>query len=470
MEESERIDTEKRDDISLVQISTDDTPSKKIEVPEGGRQGWMTVAAVFFFNCATWASNSAYAIYLAHYLKYNTFEGGTKLDYAAVGGIAFSAGLLFGPLIKLLMKMTSVRMSIIIGAVFQFVGLMLCAFSTKLWEIYCTQGLLIGFGLAFISMPAMTIIPQWFRKKRSLASSIGSMGSGIGGIVFNLALQAIIRTISLRWALIIQALMCLSCTTTGLILVRTRSEEIKTSMVIWDSSMLREKAVWLFIGYVMFTILGYVVMLYNLADFTISLGYSSHDGSVVACMVSVGVVFGRPSIGRLSDIFGPVTTSIFGHLVVGILCLAMWIPARNLATAIAFAIIQGGLMGSIWVVIAPISARLVGLRKLEVAMCMIWVVIGVFGMVSPVIGIKLRGSAPEGSQYDVSQYKYPAVWCGVVYLVSSICLWFMRAYLIVRDQEAERSSSHEDNDELKIHVTWTQIMRNLFSKSATRTV
>lgn len=38
-------------------------------------------------------ANSGYAIYLAHYLENNTFAGGSKLDYASIGGLAFSCGL-----------------------------------------------------------------------------------------------------------------------------------------------------------------------------------------------------------------------------------------------------------------------------------------------------------------------------------------------------------------------------------------
>ncbi|CDR46247.1 CYFA0S22e01706g1_1 [Cyberlindnera fabianii] len=459
---------EKKDSTTISQEK--DVTTQEIHVPEGGRQGWMTVAAVFFFNCATWAANSAYAAYLAHYLQYDTFKGASKLDYSAIGGIAFGCGLFLSPLFKLLIRATSVRKTIFLGGVCQFVGIMLAAFSTKLWEIYLTQGVLIGFGLAAVTMPAMTIIPQWFRKKRSLAVAIAATGSGIGGVIFNLGIQAIIKNISLRWALIIQAIMCATCVTLGLCLLRTRYDEIKTSARVWDSSMLRHKIFWMFGLYIALTMLGYVVLMYNLADFTISLGYSAHQGSIVSCMISVGIVFGRPIVGRLSDRFGTVTTSIFAHMIVGILCLAMWIPARNLATAIAFALLQGGMMGSIWVVLAPMATRLVGLRKLEVALCMMWIGIGAFGIVSPVIGIELRSSPKPGVTTDPTIYKYASVWCGCVYLGSAIVLWLIRAYLITRDREAEKQSSHEDNDELSIPVGWDQLVSNLFSVSKTRKV
>ena len=79
-------------------LDTVQPESNVIEVPDGG-YGWFVVIAIFLFNISTWASNSGFSIYLAYYLQHDKFAGGTKLDYAAIGGIAFGAGLLFMPLI-----------------------------------------------------------------------------------------------------------------------------------------------------------------------------------------------------------------------------------------------------------------------------------------------------------------------------------------------------------------------------------
>lgn len=450
-------------------MQTPQVPSKFIEVPDGG-YGWFVVLGVFFLNIATWAANSGYSIYLAYYLNNNKFAGANKLDYAAIGGLAFGSGLIFGPVVRLLTKHTSVRTSIMIGASCQFTGTMLAAFSTRLWQVYLTQGVLIGVGMGLICIPATTLIAQWFRKKRSMAQALAAAGSGVGGVVFNLAVQSMIKELSLRWALIIQAIMCAACNTIGFLLVRPRDKDIQTSMRIWETKMFTYACYWMFIAYFCTTLLGYVVLLYNLADFTISLGYSAHQGSVVACMVSVGIVFGRPTVGKLSDLFGPVTTSIFAHALVGLLCLAMWIPARNYATAIVFALIQGGSMGSVWVVIASIGSRVVGLRKLDVAMSMAWIFIGSFGIVSPIIGIKLRGTIPEGQTSDPTQYRNPAIYCGVCYLASAFILWMLRGYLIARDEEAHKMGSQEDNDELNLPVTPAECFKSMLALSKSRKV
>lgn len=99
----------------------------------------------------------------------------------------------FAPVITWLYHIFSIQFIIGLGILFQGAALLLAAFSVTLWEIYLTQGVLIGFGLAFIFIPSVTLIPLWFRNKRSLASGIGTAGSGLGGIVFNLGMQSILQ-------------------------------------------------------------------------------------------------------------------------------------------------------------------------------------------------------------------------------------------------------------------------------------
>ncbi|KAH3679608.1 hypothetical protein WICMUC_000840 [Wickerhamomyces mucosus] len=439
-----------------------------IEVPDGG-YGWVVCFGVLLFNISTWASNSAYAVYLAHYLDNDVFEGATTLDFAAVGGIAFGCGLLFSNVILWVARLTSVRFAVALGAVFQFSGLILAAFSKKIWQIYLTQGVLIGFGLAFIIIPSNSLMSQWFREKRALTQAITVTGSGFGGIMFNLAIQKIIQNISLKWALIIQAIICTVCTVTGIILIRTRDEHIKPVFKFWDFKIMKTSPFIIVSFYLGFAILGYVVLLYNLSDFTVSLGYSESQGSIVTCMISVGIILGRPTVGRLSDRFGPTTVGIFCHILVGIFNLAIWLPARNLSTAIGFAIVQGGLMGTIWVVLPPITSRLFGLKRISLVLSMFYTIIGVFAIVSPVIGIKLRTSAPQGT-YSPTQYRDPAIYCGCVYLGAALLLWVIRAYLLSRDEVAEKTESHEDNDELHIKVSFTQILSKLFARSPHRKV
>ena len=56
-----------------------------VDVPPNGGYGWVCVAAVATINGHTWGLNSAYAVFLAHYLSTSAFPGATPLQYAFIG-------------------------------------------------------------------------------------------------------------------------------------------------------------------------------------------------------------------------------------------------------------------------------------------------------------------------------------------------------------------------------------------------
>lgn len=200
---------------------------------------------------------------------------------------------------------------------------------------------------------------------------------------------------------------------------------------------------------------GYVVVLYSLSSFTTAMGYSSDEGSYVSCMVAVGWFFGRPVLGYICDRCGSVSVNIFVYLILAILSWAMWIPCRNLATALAFGILQGLLMGTIWTSLGAIVTRVTGLQKLRAALGIIWIPLGVFGLVSPIIGIVLRSG--QGTQ--PGDFKRTAIFAGFGYLGGSLSLWLLRGYLVARDSKVDEAHRPVDTDELDVPVNLVEILK-----------
>lgn len=182
----------------------------------------------------------------------NTFPGGGKLDYSAIGGLSFGAGLIFAPLILWLQDALCVQIVIDLGIVFQAVALMLAAFSTKLWHIYLTQGLLLSYGLDFIFIPSLALLPQWFRKKRAWATGIGASGSGVGGVIFELGMRRMMKIRNVKWALIVQFILCLVLNSVAVALTRTtkkgRFRISKPKVNMFDRQVCTNIGVWFIMG------------------------------------------------------------------------------------------------------------------------------------------------------------------------------------------------------------------------------
>ncbi|KAG0686282.1 hypothetical protein C6P40_004619, partial [Pichia californica] len=127
------------DDLQLERI--DSIKSTNDAIPDKFT-GWglTSVIGCALFNFNTWGANSAYALYYEEYLNHNIFDGATKYSYAIIGGLAFSSGLVFSPVINFMIGVIGIKQTIFIGILIYFAAIILASFSTKLWEIYCTQG------------------------------------------------------------------------------------------------------------------------------------------------------------------------------------------------------------------------------------------------------------------------------------------------------------------------------------------
>ncbi|KAK6462318.1 monocarboxylate transporter [Scheffersomyces coipomensis] len=427
---------------------------------------WVICFASFLINFASWGQNSGFAIYFSYYLNNDTFKGATKMDYSFIGGIAFGVGLSFSPVINYMMGKVGTRPTIAIGNCLQFTALMLASFSRKKWQLYLTQGLMQSFGLALVSIPGTTILPQYFKKKRVLSGGLATAGSGVGGICFNLGMQHVVETKSVFWALRIQSIIGFILVWIAIILIRTKDKKINIQFTAFDKDIVQTAGFWIFALFVITCMFGYVVVLYTLAEFTTALGYSEYQGSIVSAMVQLGSALGRPCVGLLADKFGGVTVATGAYTIVGILCLAMCIPARTFGTAIAFALFTGALMGSIYGMLAPAVARTFGFKKMNVTFSMIWMIMGVAGLFSPVIGIKLKRG--EGGFVDPTQYVDCSIFAGVSFLAAALCLLLLRGYIKARDFLSEQGDS-DNMDPIGLTVTPMAVITSCFKASHEKT-
>lgn len=458
----EDLDEDSQDAATLERVET--IKSLNDEIPDK-LSGWglLAVIGTGILNANTWGANSAYALYLQEYLNNTIFRGTTKIEYGMVGGLSFAAGFLIAPLINRLVGIIGPNTTIRLGIVVEFAGMLLASFSKKLWHLCLTQGLLQGVGMALITLPAFLIIPQWFKGgpggKRNWALGLATAGSGIGGIIYNSGMEPILEDHGWRWALRTQALICIVLSSVASFMMKSRDTQIKPVYKVYD------KLVWANFGVIMmmlwsiFTLLGYVTLMYNLADFTRSLGYSSKQASTVATMTSVGIIYGRPAVGYVADIIGPVQATILASWIVGLLSFAMWIPCRNYATALVMALFQGSLMGTIWLTSSSLMGAVVGLRKFGIGMSISMVIVGISGFASPIVGIALKADGATSP----TQYRHPAIFVGCVYFAASFALCILRAWLIAREKAFQESGkenrlevSVKPRDTLKCMLTLHQ--------------
>ncbi|VEU19949.1 DEKNAAC100309 [Brettanomyces naardenensis] len=424
--------------------------------------GWGLLSTIgcALMNFNTWGSNSAYALYLQQYINGDMFPGASKIDFGAIGGLTFGSGVILAPFINYSVGFLGLKTTILIGTLVQFLGVMLASFSTKLWQLYCTQGVLQGIGMALVAVPSVVVVPQWFKGgpggKRNLATGLQTAGSGIGGIVYNIGMEPILTKHGWHWALRTQAIMCLVLNLVAILLIKSRDDKVKPIYKVYDKVVFSTFGSQVMMIWELFTLLGYVVLMYNLGDFTRSMGYGTNQASIVSTMISVGIIYGRPIVGKIADIIGPIQATIIASWLVGFFAFAMWLPCKNFATALVFAMFEGSLMGTIWLTMPTINGAVIGLRKFGIGMSMSWIAVASSGLVSPIIGISLKSGGPPSR----TQYRDPNIFVGCCYIGAGLALCVLRGWIIVRNRLA--TEAKEEDDRLKVRVPIKEGFLNIF--------
>jgi hypothetical protein len=206
-------------------------PVQKPDVPPNGGYGWVCVAAVATINMHTWGLNSAYAVFLAYYLSNNVFSGATPLQYAFIGGLSISQALIVSPVATLTTRLFGTRTTLLIGVVFETVSFIGASFATRIWHLFLSQGICFGWGMGFLFVGSVGIAAQWFTTHRSLANGCCAAGSGLGGLIYSLSAQAMIRNIGLPWAFRTLAVIAFVVNTVCALVIKDRNKQIGSSQL-----------------------------------------------------------------------------------------------------------------------------------------------------------------------------------------------------------------------------------------------
>jgi len=325
-------------------------PPSTDTIPDGG-YGWICVLAISILNAFTWGVAASYGVYLSHYLSSHTFPSARPLDYALIGGLEFAIAMLLAPLVTVVTKTLGLRRTMSLGVLAQSLGFVLASFAAdRIWVLYLTQGALVGVGIGFLFTPSVAVLPQWFWARRTLAQGISSAGSGLGGIIFSLGTDAMIRNISLEWALRVTGIVTFVANAVATVLLRDRNEHVRPSQIGFATYLFRRVDVLLFLSYSFVNLFGYMTVLYSLSNYATSIGLTQRQASTITAILNLGTFVGRPAIGFASDRLGRLPVAAFAALISGLSCFVIWLPCDSYGVLVFYALFVGSIIGTFWMV------------------------------------------------------------------------------------------------------------------------
>lgn len=350
------------------EIATESPP------PDGG-YGWICCASSTMMNAHTWGIHSSYAVFLAHFLENDTFKGTSPLAYAFVGSLGIACSLAISPIATICARQFGSRRTMFCGALLEGAGLAFASFASQIWHLVLTQGILFGFGMGLLNIPAASVVPSWFSSRRSLANGISASGSGLGGFLYALATGAIIRSLGLKWAFYILGILAFTVNAVCAVLLRDRNKDIGASQLAFKTALLTRPEFLLVLSFSCFSMIGYSIMIFSLANYGTKIGLKESDTSFISGLFSLGQVVGRPAMGFLSDRVGRINVAASTSFLTAAFILGIWVNAHTYAVLAAFATLCGCVAGTFSATIGPVTAEVVGLKDMSSALNLIWLAI-----------------------------------------------------------------------------------------------
>src|SRR6201747_2109611 len=186
--------------------------------------GWLIVAVTFVTMAIGVNARTAFSLF------YPPIIGEFGWDRGVTAG-AFSFGFvvsaIMSPLIGRMMDRFGPRGVMELGVALMGSGLLLAPLTTQPWHLYVTIGVLVGAGSICLGYSGQSLyLPNWFHRRRGLATGLGFAGVGLGSITLLPWVQHMIEQTGWRTACTAMGVLVLVALAPINLLLRKRPQDI----------------------------------------------------------------------------------------------------------------------------------------------------------------------------------------------------------------------------------------------------
>lgn len=96
-----------------------------------------------------------------------------------------------------------------------------------IWQQFLVQSLLFGLTVAYGVQPALTVVGQYFKRRRALAMGVVAAGSSVGGVCLPIMFSKLIPAIGFPWTMRVGALILVLCYAVAMCISRAKHQPRK---------------------------------------------------------------------------------------------------------------------------------------------------------------------------------------------------------------------------------------------------
>ncbi|KAM0348382.1 hypothetical protein ACHAPU_004352 [Fusarium lateritium] len=316
------------------------------DFPDGGLEAWLVVFGGWCALFCTFGVINCVGVFQKYYVS------GPLRDY---DGSAFGRIFdMYGP-----------KYLLWFGTVIYVFGLMMVSLSSEYYQFFLSQSIVAAIASSAVFNACMSSIITWFYKHRAAAFGIMVSGSSLGGVILPIMMDKMIKSVGFPWMMRTVAFMFLFLLGIACFTVKSRLPPRPKPFVLMEYlNGLRELPMlitvtgFFFFMWGMFLPFNYVLLQAEAA------GMSENLITYLLPILNAVSILGRIIPGIIADRIGRYNVMIIITFISALFCLCVWIPVKDTAGIVVFAVFFGFSSGGYISLVPALVAQLSDIRQI----------------------------------------------------------------------------------------------------------
>lgn len=230
----------------------------------------------------------------------------------------------------------------IIGLFVITLALILSSFSTRVWHLILTQGVLYALGGTMLYTPTIVFLDEWFIIRKGFAFGVMWAGTGVSGVCIPFLMNWGLSKYSFSTMLRVWAIVLVVLSGPLLYYVKPRIPvSASTHRRRLNFDFLKSTAFWVLQAGNILESLGFFIPNIYLPTYARSLGLSSIAGTVTVSLFNTTSVFGQVILGSLIDRLHVTTVVLISAIGTTLSVFLLWGFAASLPLLCIFSLVYG---------------------------------------------------------------------------------------------------------------------------------
>lgn len=388
---------------------------------DGGFAAWRLLLAAFVFEALLWGFPLSFGVFQDYYARLPAFKDNPYISVVgtSASGISYLGAPVVIPLIRRWSRYRT--QMILVGWPLCIAGLIAGSLADRLSTLIMTQGVMYGIGFIIFYYPILSMVDEFWVRRRGMAYGLLCSASGASGAVTPLVLQALLRRFGHRTTLRAVAVGLVVLTGPLIPLLKGRVGQKHNVSPRTDWSFLKKRLFWTYSVSNLLMGMGFFFPSLYLPSYASSIGLGVPKGALLLALMSISQVAGQFTFGYLSDkklsLNSLITVCL---LVAAIATLSTWGLARSLLSLIFFVLLYGFFGAgytAMWArMVTAISEELSASQAMFGLFCCGK---GIGNILAGPIGAGLLRWSDDAGGYGHGMYKAVVIFTGVCLLLSA---------------------------------------------------